>query len=597
MNSLQHQIRQNNFRNKINIECLVKELKQNDFNKIVLILGAGISSDPPACCPLWNYDYFNRVVNASMNLYVDLCKFDKIIQQRLENIRPELFCQIMYNNFQENFFGFLDIMLIGTPNSNHYSIAQMTSKYDVPFVLTTNFDTYIENSLDEFDIQYNTFINCAPNNKKLSKENVSVIHLHGSLDERSSLVLTLRRAGLNLKKDISEFLKYIFSSFTVILVGYSGNDDDIFPVFLDNAKLAKKVYWILWDNENSLTHNIYTFANECQNCSLVMANKENIFKYLLNTHNKNPINNFQKESIIDTQNKFLKRWASTIEEAAWQNFFSEIILKVEPTKEEAHFISEQSNKIIRGNNDSWLVTKALMNHGIALMILNKYQEAVDSLLKATKNYQKWGRHKEIIECISMMLSKIPYKWEWGDEDPLHSIAWLSGKSLDPYSLALYNYAWGISSFNDGKTELAEERLTIAAGFAIRSGDSINLINCLEALSKIFNKTNKEELEQQCLAESEKIKKTLGIIESTSRDEKTDIILRCKLAAKNEKRSILKGEIIIFLIFNSIFGIIAWIVLPTFWIKIITITLGSLTWIAVKIWNIEKSYLFPDIDRT
>lgn len=588
---------QNNFVSKISIECFVKELRQNGCKKIVLILGAGISSDPPACCPLWNYDYFNRVVNTSMNLYTDLYKFDIFIQQRIKNIKPELFCQMMYNNLQENFFGFLDIMLMGTQNFNHHSIAQMTSKYDIPFVLTTNFDTYIENSLDEFNISYNTFINSAPNIKKMSKEIVSVIHLHGSLDERSSIVLTLRRAGLNLKNDISEFIKYIFSSFTVILVGYSGNDDDIFPVFLDNAKLAKKVYWILWDNENSLTQNIYTFANEYYNCSLVLAKKKNIFEYLLNTQNKNKINNFQKESIIDTQNKFLNRWASNIKEVAWQNFFSEIILKFDPTEEEAHFISEQSNKIIRSYNDSWLVTKALMNQGMALMILNKYQEAVDSLLKASKNYQQWGRHKEIIECISMMISKLPYKWDWGDDDPLHQIAWLSGKSLDSYSLALYNYAWGISSFNDGKIELAEERLTIAAGFAIRSGDSINLINCLEALSKIFKETNKEELEKQCLTESEKIKKTLGIIESTSKDEKTDIIFKCKLAAKNEKRSILKGEIIIFLIFNSIVGIIAWIVLPTFLVKIITITLGSLTWIAVKIWNIKKSYLFPDIDRT
>lgn len=598
MNSSHNQIQQDYLTNKkINIECLIEKLEQINFNEIALILGAGISFDPPACCPLWNYDYLNRVVNSSMNLYGDLYKFEKFIQHRLKNIKPELFFQIMYNNFQENFFGFLDIMLMGKPNFNHYSIAQMALKHHVPFILTTNFDTYIENSLDEFGIQYKLFINNSPSIKKLTKENIYVIHLHGSLDERSSIVLTLRRAGLNLKDDISEFIKYIFSSFTVILVGYSGNDDDIFPVFLHNAKLAKKVYWILWDNENSLTHNISSFAKECHNCYLVMANKENIFEYLLNRHNQNHVNNVQKKSMIDAQNRFLNRWAANIKEEAWQNFLSEIILQIDPTKEEALFISEQSNKIIRGSSDQWLVTKALMNHGIALMLLNEYEKGVDSLLKAAKSYLKWGRHKEMIECITMMISKIPPKWDWGDEDPLFWTSWLSGKTYDPYLLALNNYAWGILSFNDGRIDLAEERLKIAVGFAKKCGDSVNLIHCLEVLSKVFSKKGKTELARQCLAESNKIKKALGFIESAADDKKSNFISDCELAAKKEMHFLLKGEIILFLVFTIFSAIIAWIIVPLFWVRILCVSLGALTWVAVKIWNIKKNLIFPDIVRT
>jgi hypothetical protein len=660
---------------KIDIEHFVEKLKEDSSNKIVFIVGAGISVDPPTCCPSWDYYYFNRVVNASMKFYPDIGKFNEYIQHRLKkeqpkkdnqkprkNLKPELFCQIMYDNLQKDFWGFLDIMLKGKPNFYHSSIAYMMSKkyndYNVPFVLTTNFDTYIEDSLKKLDVKYKPYINRVPNIKTKGSElkelfkqfkqckqlelfdifkritstthqfdptkDRAVIHLHGSLDRRSSIVLTLRRAGLKLNKKIAKFIEHIFYSYTVIIVGYSGNDYDIMPVFLKNAKSVKKVFWVLYDDKSLKDYYRLDFAYKCDNSFPVKADKRNIFKYILNEYNDN-ISDSERERIKTlierTQDEFLDKWASNIKKEAWLNFYSELILKIDPTDEEAKFVAEQADIIIHSCNDSWLVTKALVNHGNALLIQankhqeatkntkletavnnlllkNKYQKGVDSLLKAGRNYKLWGRHREYIESMTMMLSKIPCKWDFGDDDPLFYINWLSGKLYDPYLLSLTYYALGISLFNDEKIEHAEESLKIAAGFAIKCGDSMNLINCLEALSKIFHKMKNEELKKQCLAESEKIKKALGIIESTTNYKESKSILdKCKEAADKQTCRLLKGEIKLFFIYNSIFAIIIWIIEPTFWIKILSISLVSLAWIAVKLWHIIKKYLFPDIART
>ena len=225
---------------------------------------------------------------SAKKVHSSLAKFHDLVEARLGEVKPELLCQLLYNNLRGDFFGFLDILYTGRPNANHRNIARMTHEFPIPAVLTTNFDVHIEVALHQAGCDCRLHVRSFPRRLRKSVKNgtsldsgVQVVKIHGSLDDRASLVLTLRQAGLKLKEDLSELIRTVLTSYTVLVVGYSGNDDDIFPILLGSAKEAKEVYWVLWNNENSLTHSIRLFANACPNCTLVAADKESIFERLV----------------------------------------------------------------------------------------------------------------------------------------------------------------------------------------------------------------------------------------------------------------------------------------------------------------------------
>lgn len=594
--------------NLLSIDDAVQKLKKAKSNELIIFVGAGVSVTSPSCSPTWN-SLLERAINSIKKAHSGIADFYNLIIHRSNKIKPELLCQLLYNNLHGDFFTFLDILNMGKPNNNHHNIASVAREYKIPAILTTNFDTYIEKSLCEADLKYKLYINSAPrslrkslNSKSIDRKYLPLIKLHGSLDERATIILTLRQTGRNLKKDLSELLQYVFSYYTVLLVGYSGNDDDIFPVILNNAKSAKKVYWVLYD-KNSLTDNIQAFAMKCPNCSLVALLKDtnkdevNIFEKLLNEEIAKKYH--EEQALIDYQNEFLYKWASSINEIAWKNFFSELILLLDPSKDEVAFVAEQSYKIIRENKDPSLVTKALMNHGISMVVLNEYEKAIESLLKAVDQYMIWGRHREVIECLSMMVAKIPIKWEWRGNDPLFWTSWLSGKTYDPYCLGLSNYAEGLFFLKDGRIKLSKERLLVAAGYAKKCGDSITLVNCLESLNRIFSITKEKHLEEQCLIAAYKIKNALGVNKSDIDIENMDSIIidMCESYAKIETRSLIVGEIVIFLVFCIITAILAWIISPNLRVGILSWSLGALTWIVVKVWNVAKKFRYTSIDRS
>ena len=600
-------------RNLFSLNDAVQELKKAKPNELVIFVGAGISKDPPSSCPL-SKELMGRAIDSAKKAHSGLADFHSFINCRTKRIKTELFCQILHSNLREDFFAFLDILNMGMPNSNHLNIAYIASEYKTPIILTTNFDTYIEKALDTLDkvgFKYKLHVNSAPRRLRKSLNNKGpeeiylpvVVKLHGSLDERASIIFTLRLAGLRLKKDLFDLLRIVFTSYTVLLVGYSGNDDDIFPVILSSAKSAKGVYWVLRNNEGSLTDNIEAFDDECPNCRLVGADGRNIFARLLDKDSDEKYDQGKEDKMETHQNKFLRRWASGINEMAWKNFFSEIIL-LDPSKEEATFIAAQSDKIIRGNDDPWLVTKALKNRGLALIVLKEYEKALESLLKAAGRYMNMGRHREVIECLSMMVDKIPGEWEWRGNDPLFWTSWLSGKTYDPYCLGLSSYAAGLCYLRKGRMDLAQKRLSIAAGYAKQCGDRITLVNCLESLSKVFNIAKDKKRENQCLTEVGKIKKALGVVESYTGTEKSKIVAEkskiideCDRDAKEEKQRLIIGEIFLFLIVCVIFTILALIISPTVRLGILSSAVGALTYVAAKVWNVKKKFRYTDIDRT
>ena len=603
------------------MEDAVEHVKNSAKDGLVLFLGAGVSNAPPSNCPTWNA-LLELVMSSAQEGHAGIVRYCDLLGQRLSGLKPELFCQVLYNNLLGDFFGFLDILYMGQPNTNHYSIAHMTREYVIPVIMTTNFDVHIENALGLLGTKPSLHVCSSPGRLRKSLKNrthsiskTRVIKIHGSLDDRASIVLTLRQAGLKLKEDLADLVRNAFRSYTVLVVGYSGNDDDIFPVFLNIAPEAKKVFWVLWDNQESMTHNIKVFAAACPKCTLVAADGKNIFERLVH-YREGTTPGVGGSDLKIRQSEFLRRWAAGINEHCWKNFLSELLLLVDCGNDFAKFIAEESEVTVRTATDAWVVTRALKNRALALIILKKYSDALAVMSRAADNYMLFGHHREVIECLTVMNTRIPLKATWRGDDPLFWSAQLSGKTYEPYCLGLYNYSAGIHFLKERRLDLAQYHLLVAGGQAKRCGDRVTLMRCLEGLGEIFGMKDEIERQRQCHEEIVRMNSILGVHQSAlivgdsltqgENDEgdglvngyESQIVKDCEVAGKKEMRKLILGEAIIVLVLSLILGAVACIFTHDLWSRLGTFISVLLTGAATKIWNAKKRFVkYRHIDRS
>lgn len=580
----------------------VERIRKNTADGLVLFLGAGISAAPPSNCPTWNR-LLELAMLSAQKAHAGLGRYCDMAGPQLASLKPELLCQVLYNNTHGDFFGFLDVLYMGKPNANHYSIADMTHEYAIPLIFTTNFDVHIENALGLMGSQQ-LHVGTAPRRLRGAlkgivklKGDTHVVKVHGSLDDRASIVLTLRQAGLKLKDDLADLIRNALAYHTVLVVGYSGNDDDVFPVFVNSAAEAKNVFWVLWDDERSITHNIRAFAKACPSCSLVAAERMDILKLLVDQHgNTEP--NISTNEMEFHQREFLLRWAAGIDEHRWKNFFSELLLLMGCTDDVAQFIAEESEITIRTATDPWTVTRALNNRALALIILEDYAGAQEALSRSADNYMLWGHHREVIECLTTMLTRIPVEAKWKGVDPLFWSAQLSGKTYDPYGLGLYNYAAGIHFLREQRLDLAESHLLVGGGYAKRCGDSVTLVRCLRGLAEVFEANKDGAKKQLCHQEIAGIESILlDVRQPALIMTGNQIVKDCEDAAKRDIRRSIVGESVIVLTSSVVLGAVACIFIHEFWSRVGTFAAILLTGAAVKIWNVKKRFIkYRHIDR-
>jgi hypothetical protein len=515
----------------------VKKLRQSGEPGLVLFLGAGVSVEAPSSCPAWN-QLLKMVVSAVEAMHPRTARLREMLGGALSRIKPEMFCQTLYENLLGDFFGFLDVLYLGLPNRNHIAIGKLSRTTHIPLILTTNFDVNIEVALRQAGVAHELHVGRCPRKTlaDLRKQSptfrpVPLIKLHGSIAERSSIVITMRQAGHSLQQDLAETIRWALVSWPVLIVGYSGNDDDIFPEMLSVAREAREVYWVLWD-KNSLTDNIKTFEKECPNCTLVGfgADSPPILVELADDGG-GAIKN-QPAGSVQNQAEYLRRWASDTAEHCWVNIFSELLIKTNCTEDAARVISEETDAIRQVNTDRWIAARSSANRGLAMARLKNYDGCVDSLFEAADIFMSLAHHREVIECLCHVVTETPLRPEWHGNSISVWCAEMSGRNYDPYQLGMYNLVAGIGFSelkDDRKMAFAERYFFVGAGYARKCGDSPLLIKCLEHLSQFFRSTNRPGEEEQCVAEVKRIKGLIGISQlkyNRSRRKHLEEMRRC-----------------------------------------------------------------------
>jgi len=206
-----------NFDDIINI--ITSKIKNQE---IAIFCGAGISYN--SGLPLVN-NLLRYILNV---IEVNEIDSEKILQS---NLPFEAFIQTLSGESDVN--DLLDIFSKGKPNNTHRFIALLIKLGFVKNIITTNFDTLIEQALSEIGFEKENHFDVYSSDKDFEKidwdyTRIKIIKIHGCISNKDEMEITL---DLIARRFISQNKHNIISSFfskkinqNVLFLGYSCSD-------------------------------------------------------------------------------------------------------------------------------------------------------------------------------------------------------------------------------------------------------------------------------------------------------------------------------------------------------------------------------------
>ncbi|TPH89168.1 SIR2 family protein [Helicobacter pylori] len=296
--------------------------KAHNENYLSIFAGAGISAESKL--PKWG-DLINELQKC---LYGDT----KIYGDTKKNEDYLVLAEKFYNQFGESFYYQTLKSLIpnnAKPNDLHLGIVKLNIKN----LITTNWDNLFEQAINE----EGRFFNIIKSDKDIGSSTgfAKFIKMHGSLDENN--IVFKEQDYLEYSKHfplIENYIKGVFSTDTVILLGYSLSDQNVKQVISwvnSHSKSVKPIYFIKTAKEfdriefefykNKNIHILYT-----QEHSGKQGHYEELIKFLKEIKAK-PTDISKNYNTIFYSTKQLRRMIFNFNYEAMKERINEISLK------------------------------------------------------------------------------------------------------------------------------------------------------------------------------------------------------------------------------------------------------------------------------
>lgn len=242
-----------------NIHRITKEIVDlQKKHRLIFFVGAGISTCPSL--PLAG-ELQSEIISVLFRRYRELfscfredwkvTKNDSI--EKLQKLRLEQVLEALFENCKHA-KELLNIFKVGSPNEYHHFLSESAKLYGPLIIVTTNFDTLIEQAMDKNKVRYETifeeigFLHLC---KKLQSRPLNctlILKLHGTVDEPDSIRATLKNVGDRyISLALRELFAVLFHRFSFLILGYSACDDFDINQALCNLTSHNKIYFISHD--------------------------------------------------------------------------------------------------------------------------------------------------------------------------------------------------------------------------------------------------------------------------------------------------------------------------------------------------------------
>ena len=266
--------------------------------KLAIFCGSGISMNSPSHLPsgkVLRKAIANQIINLnSINSEIKTSIETGIVQKEGMEIvfYPfEVFIQTIDQNapFIQTL---IKIFKKGKPNKNHIFLAELMKKRYVKHIMTTNFDTKIEDALKannqwKKNIDFKIFfIETNFESIDLSKIELPVIFkIHGTIEDEESIRTTLNDISSSFfVKSRTNVIRHFFLSaeHDILIIGYSLSDEfDINPI-LRESYTKNKIYQIKHLSDPKELPKILPLEDPLNsfNGSIIKCNTNNIIEFL-----------------------------------------------------------------------------------------------------------------------------------------------------------------------------------------------------------------------------------------------------------------------------------------------------------------------------
>ena len=213
----------------INESRMTKEITNAMRTKpCFLFAGAGISMAFPSSAPSW-WKLMSDILEETLNAVPDeLQHVAKKLRTTDSYRRPEDIMETYHFVLQNKLFDVFKLLNEGRPNANHRTIAKMAKKGKLRAILTTNFDEFIEQALDEERIAYKVV--CTSEEYKEYHENgceeFAVLKIHGTVSRPQTIIAVAShyKTSDGFEGYKSKVTHHFIKNFPTLFFGYSGWD-------------------------------------------------------------------------------------------------------------------------------------------------------------------------------------------------------------------------------------------------------------------------------------------------------------------------------------------------------------------------------------
>jgi hypothetical protein len=234
----------------------VLDALQSSSIPFVAFVGAGASALPPSQLPTWKG--FNELLLECLCERLDdysrkrqpTARMLEAFKSRRDDAKllaPDFQAQLMEEEIGHDYFAVWQSLETSIYGPVHAGLAELAARGSLTAVVTTNFDRLIESAMHDRAVSYKVYYNAtgfeqlaAPSG--LPPGTLPIIKIHGSIEDASSLVDTLRQRMVGRPPALNRALRILLERAPWVFLGSSGADfsyNEHYLGVLDAAKDAK----------------------------------------------------------------------------------------------------------------------------------------------------------------------------------------------------------------------------------------------------------------------------------------------------------------------------------------------------------------------
>lgn len=214
---------------------------------IVIFAGAGISKEAPANLFSWR-EYNKLIIHEIGEAGARVAGIDGNLldaEEVLQKVPISTVSDFLFNySAGQAYFPLLKILDGSHPNKNHHLLAHLAETRQIAGIITTNFDTLVEQAFNTHGVPYFVYLH-EKDYADFSDKGFPVYKIHGSVMDTDTAIDTAQQKLRGLSKAKKQLLSKVFQQNHIIFLGVSGEDfafdQDYFPL----ADAKHGITWVL----------------------------------------------------------------------------------------------------------------------------------------------------------------------------------------------------------------------------------------------------------------------------------------------------------------------------------------------------------------